>query len=948
MKVSKFLKIGRYIALDRLNQPTFKESYFYMNNRLPLALFGALLAVLLSGCGNSTVHPIDRILGSFSDTLPQVNLPEDADPQDENWSGIDLDPKSPVIPKYPKEAIQSFLLPEGYAIEPVLTEPQIEQPGAIAFDGNGRMYVLELRTYMLTADSDGELDPVSRISRWEDKDNDGVYESGTVFVDSLVFPRFVLPYGKDCILAMESNQDNVYRYTDTNGDGVADQKTLFTNRFGRSGNVEHQQAFLYWGMDNWLYSTVNAFRIRETPTGIIREATGFNRAQWGISHDDDGKLWFLGGASGLPSHFQFPIHYGNYEVQDAFAPGFEVPWGAPVGIADMQGGMDQVRQPDGSLNRVTGSAGNDVYRGDRLPKEIYGQHFYGEPVARIIRQVNPVVADGLTTLHNPYQEQQSEFLRSTDPLFRPVDLTTAPDGTLYLTDMYHGIIQEGEWVKPGSYLRTKIDQYQLDKVIGLGRIWRITHKNFDRDKNRPQMLDMKPLALVQYLAHPNGWWRDKAQQLMVLSHDTSIKPELEKMARSHTMLTARFHALWTLEGLGLLTDPLIEALAQDPEPRMRIQALRAGESLYKKGQSKLAHVYRQALEDNAHEVVIQAMLSGKHLNFKDLDSHIAKILNQNTSKGVQWVGSEIRKNLKADQERKAGNFSTEQLAALERGGTVFQELCVQCHGIQGTGVTSGNGQLLAPALHGSMRLQSHPNYTIEAVMNGLKGPIEGQNYAGGIMVGNREQSNQWIADVVSYIRHNLSNSASLVTSEEVQAVRLSSEGTATPYTYAELVNRVPQELKPELNWKITASHSGTVVIGGTADPRSAFNFEGWTTGVAQQTGMWYQIEFPEPLILSQILFNAPNNGTVWEAAKKPAAYPRGVRITYSTNGKSWKHLEDAQPDSIRVNLKIPKTKLQAIRFTLTEAPPESENIPWSMRNMQLYGHILTPQNQATR
>src|SRR3546814_9096601 len=58
------------------------------------------------------------------------------------------------------------------------------------------MYGLELRIYMLTSDSDGTLEPVSRISRWEDKDNDGIYETVTPFVDNLVFPRFVLPYAR--------------------------------------------------------------------------------------------------------------------------------------------------------------------------------------------------------------------------------------------------------------------------------------------------------------------------------------------------------------------------------------------------------------------------------------------------------------------------------------------------------------------------------------------------------------------------------------------------------------------------------------------------------------------------------------------------------------------------------------------------------------------------------
>jgi hypothetical protein len=86
-------------------------------------------------------------------------------------------------------------------------------------------------------------------------------------------------------------------------------------------------------------------------------------------------------------------------------------------------------------------------------------------VARIVRQINPVKNEGLTTLHNVYQDQKSEFIRSTDPLFRPIDMATAPDGTMYIVDMYHGIIQEGQWTPKGSYLRMKIEQYKLDKVL---------------------------------------------------------------------------------------------------------------------------------------------------------------------------------------------------------------------------------------------------------------------------------------------------------------------------------------------------------------------------------------------------------------------------------------------------------------------------------------------------
>ena len=129
---------------------------------------------------------------------------------------------------------------------------------------------------------------------------------------------------------METNADEVWKYTDTNGDGVADKKELFATNFGRAGNMESQQSSLFWAMDNWLYSTVNAFRLRWTPNGLLKEPTGPNSAQWGVTQDNDGKVWFQGGASGLPGYFQFPVHYGNFAPPDQFEPDLNIVWGAPI------------------------------------------------------------------------------------------------------------------------------------------------------------------------------------------------------------------------------------------------------------------------------------------------------------------------------------------------------------------------------------------------------------------------------------------------------------------------------------------------------------------------------------------------------------------------------------------------------------------------------------------
>jgi len=892
-----------------------------MLRSIPVAIIMVMATIVLFNCNSS----------SDSKSYPVVKMPEDADPESSDWKGIDLTPSAPVLPVSPQDEAKKLLLPVGYSIEPILTEPQIEQPAAIAFDGNGRMFVLELRSYMLTADSDNELDSISIISRWEDKDNDGVYETGTKFVENLIFPRFVLPFGNNSILTMESNADNIYKYTDTDNDGVADKKELFTTNFGRSGNVEHQQAFLYWGMDNWMYSSVNAFRIKWTPNGILREPTGQNHAQWGVTQDDDGKIWFQGGASGVPSYFQFPIHYGEFEIQDEdqYADGFDIAWGMPMHLSDVQGGMDEVRQPDGSINHVTGAAGNDVFRGHRLPANMVGQYFYGEPVARIVRQINPLVKEGFTMLHNYYQDWKSEFIRSTDPLFRPVDLATAPDGTLYIADMYHGIIQEGNWTQPGSYLRTKIDQYQMDKVIGLGRIWRVRYEGIERDKEQPHMLDETAAQLVAHFDHPNGWWRDMAQQLLVQKQDKSVVPALQQMARSSKNTLARFHALWTLEGLGALDVSLLRELLKDSNPRIRIQALRASETLYKAGEKSLASDYKNALKDQNTDVLVQAILTNNILKIPNANADFKSIKNINKAKGVQLVTEQIL-NPVADGlfgESILLDFNDDQKPLIIKGSTIYNELCSTCHGMNGTGIMVGD-QLMAPALTSSDRVKSHQDYVIKVLLRGLSGTIDGKSYAGSVMVPMGSNSDEWIASVSSFIRTNLNNEAQPVTVADVARVRKETETQTKPYSHEMLVASVPQIVDAQAGWNIKASQSGVMRIGMTASPRAAFDFEGWTTGVSQEPGMWFQVEFPEPIKLTEIQFISPEK----RDKVNYATHPRDFMVQVSNDGKTWTKVTQGKGVGEFTAIAFAPVDAKFLKISLNA----KDEAPWSMRNLKLF------------
>ncbi|SFT48677.1 Glucose/arabinose dehydrogenase, beta-propeller fold [Algoriphagus locisalis] len=850
---------------------------------------------------------------------PAISIPEDADMESPVWKGTDLSPQPPVIPVSANEQLKSFVLQPGYKLEPILSEPQIREPAAIQFDGNGRMYVLELRTYMQDIDATGELMPTSRISRWEDTDNDGVYDNSVIFLDSLVFPRYVVPFGKNTILSMESNEDNVYKYTDTDGDGKADKKELFASGLGRSGNVEHQTSFLTWTLDNWMYSTYNSRRIRWTPDGVIQEPAGNPWGQWGVTQDNYGQTWFQDGAGGVPQSFQFPLVYGNFGVKGQYKDGFREPFSL-VKLADFQPGMRETK-PDGSLNNVTGSAGNDVFRGDRLPQELQNKYFYGEPVGRIVRQVNTEKIEGLSYIQNPYREAQSEFIQSTDPLFRPVDIATAPDGTMYIVDMYRGIIQQGNWTQDGSYLRTKIQQYQMDDIAGNGRIWRLTYEGMERNKEKPRMLEETSAELVRHLSNPNGWWRDKAQQLIVLNQDKSVAGDLEKLVTTSENELARIHALWTLEGLNALKLDLVKTLMKDKSPQMRIQALRASESLYKYGEKSLAADYREMIKDSSKDVALQALLSANVLKIDQYEELIKSTLAENQSEGIQVVGTQLLERIAKEKEMAATKFEPEQLALFNKGRTIFDSYCATCHGPKGLGTPTGGGELIAPAFSGSQRLMGHPEYAVKTLLHGLNGALDGKEYEG-VMIAMDSNDDEYIASVVSYIRNDFGNSGSFVSPEYVAQIRKETEGKQGTYEFDELVGEIPKSLTLQDNWKITASSTALQGVGSTKDPSYAFSYKGWKTDGAQEPGMWFQVELPTAQHITEVQFDAGGK-----------EFPIAYSVSTSSDGKSWTKVAEASgnPGANTIQWKAEGNA----RFLKIESSEQGEQ-PWAMKSLTLY------------
>jgi len=870
----------------------------------------------------------------------------------------DFTPKPAVVPLTPAEQAKRFILPPGYRLELVLADPDIISPAAIAFDGNGRVFVAEMRTFMRDADGTGQIDPISRVSMHESTRGDGVFDRHTVFADNLVLPRAVLPLDGS-ILMNETHSDDLVELTDTNGDGVADVRKVFYTGIGsnRDGNVQHEQSGFVWGLDNWIYSTYNAFRFRWTPHGILREPTAPNGAEWGLTMDDDGKMWFVnsGGERG-PVNFQVPIQYGAYTLAGQFEPGFDIVWPAP-GIGDMQGGMPRVRTPINALNHFTSTNGQAIARTDRYP-EMQGDLLFCDPVGRLIRRAKVTKSEGVTQLKNAYPG--SEFITSTDPLFRPLNITLGPDGALYIVDMYNGIIQDKNWTGPGSYLRARIEQYGLDRATNHGRIWRLRYDGIpavagtatmparpavpgiELDRTRPRMLEETPQQLVSHLTHSNGWWRDTAQRLLVLKQDRSVVPALQELVRSSPSLVGRFHALWTLEGLDALDATLVRTALHDVNPRMRVQAIRASETLYKAGNRSFDGDYRALARDPDPDVAIQAFMTLNLFKAPDIADVIKSAQDANKARGVKELGDLVLRP-PAGRGGRGVVMTPEQQQLIERGGTIYGELCFSCHGDDGRGrplAGAAEGTMMAPSLAGSPRVNGHQDYIVKALLKGVTGPIDGTSYSE-VMVPMGANTDEWIAAVASYVRTSFGNAGGTVTAAEVARVRAVSTTRRTPWTQPELEATLPQLLDPQPSWKVTASHNSAMAA-------NALSMRTWSSGEPQAEGMWYEIELPEAALVTEIHFDVPvgrgggggGRGVAPGTPGPPVPFPRAYKVETSMDGRRWgKAVAEGTGAPGRNTAVFAPVRAKFIRLTQTEKLPD---LPaWTMANVRLF-QVQTP------
>jgi len=408
---------------------------------------------------------------------------------------------------------------------------------------------------------------------------------------------------------------------------------------------------------------------------------------------------------------------------------------------------------------------------------------------------------------------------------------------------------------------------------------------------------------------------------------------------------ARFHALWTLEGLTSLDAALVRQLLKDPDAGMRIQAIRAAESLYKAGDTSFAADWRAIAEaDTDTNVVIQAMLTLQHLKAPGTAETVASVRKSRAARGVEWVAGRIL-NPPAAAGGRSPMLTAEESSAVARGATAYAESCFACHGEDGRGApvpgggrvrtagapaspaeASAEAGLRAPSLAGSSRVIGHRDYVIRTMLHGLTGPVDGRKYAE-VMPPMAASSDAALADIASFIRNSFGNSAPVVTAADVARVRALTAGRNTMWTVEELARALPRPRIPDATWRATASHNAAAAAG-------AFDFTRWTTGAPQQSGMWFQIELPEILDLTEIQFDSPVTPGRDGGAPLTTA-PRGYRVEVSEDAKSWsKPIAEGRGGGRTTTIAFAPVRAKFIRLTQTvdaEGAP-----PWTMERLRVY------------
>lgn len=485
-------------------------------------------------------------------------------------------------PFSPQQSMAAMKLLPGLRVELAACEPHVIDPVAIRFDEHGRMWVVEMRDYPHGPQPDQP--PQSRIKVLEDLDQDGFFETATVFADELLFATGLQPWQGGVIV---TRAGQVAYLKDTTGDDRADLHEIWFRGFAQE-NSQLRANRPRLGLDHHVYvanglrggNVVDARRRDAAPVNISNRDFRFDPrsgsyeavtgvGQFGLTFDDYGNRFVCSNRNPLihvvieDRHLQRNPHVAIPRASHDVAAAAEASRIFPISRAWTTSNLH--------AGQFTAACGVEIYRGTALPAEFVGNAFTCDPTGNLIHR-EVLSPQGATFTSQP-QPQGVEFLASTDEWFRPVNLETGPDGALYVVDMYRAVIEHPEFMPDELKKRP-------DLILGndRGRVYRLVADDWKRPAPQKPPAEMTSRELVAQFEHACAWQRETAARLLLERQDAAARPALEHMTQQGKPPLARIHALWALQGMQSLTDEVLLAALGDPHPRVREQAIRLAES----------------------------------------------------------------------------------------------------------------------------------------------------------------------------------------------------------------------------------------------------------------------------------------------------------------------------------------------------------------------------------
>ncbi|MCM8541506.1 MAG: c-type cytochrome [Lentisphaeraceae bacterium] len=744
-------------------------------------------------------------------------------------------PASP--PLDPQKSLKTIKVQEGFTMELVAGEQQVFNPVTMVFDGNGRMWVCEMTSYMPNVDGKNEEVPEGNISILEDSDGDGVVDKRIEFLSDIILPRTVTFVQGGILYA---DHTSLYFAEVLPGDKVGIRE-MVDKDYAKGGGLEHKPNTMLYGLDGWYYNSKSDKRYKaipldmEAPIGsteiyknkyfkLVKGVSEY-RGQWGLSMDDYGRLYHNGNSSPAQGEYLRPSSLQRN-------PGFKTKVKAHnIGKGDvypirmnpgvnrgyMKGTLRNITDPNnsgyGKLARFTAASGNTVYRGTNFPENFYGASFVPEPSGNLISVRN--IKEKESYLYGTEVFKNSEIVASTDERFRPVNLYTAPDGTLYILDLYHGILQHRVYVT--TYLRNQILARGLDKHNNdKGRIYRLKYKSGKLDK-APKMEGMSSEKLVPYLAHANGWWRDTARRLIVQRNDKSVVSAIESLISSSTDYKAQINALWTLEGLNSVSLSAVQAGLKSSNQKVKVNAISVSERLPVKDHAAMADILESIQNGADYELTLQlaltagiiksekslsilkTILTSKFLNKPYIREAVISGLYGREKALEELLGSSFKDKKFLGLLKKVGkeikvatNFSKlnkEGQALFKAGEELFfgKATCFACHGPDAEGMPN-----IGPPLVKSEWVNGSKEKLVSVLLHGLQGPIKvkGKTYNPPLPMpglgANPMFKDADIAAISTFIRNHFGNKASVISAKDVAEIRKKTDDRSAPFTAKEL------------------------------------------------------------------------------------------------------------------------------------------------------------------